>query len=469
MRVQYTIRTRILALLCAALAVIVTPALLFAHAHLVRSTPAANAKLNATPAALSLWFSESPELKFTGLKLLDSAGAEVALGPVAAMTGDKMAITAAIPAALAGGRYTVVWNTAAADGHPSNGKYTFTVISAAAPPAPAVLPMAEQPVSAPVTPVTAMPRAKSNAIVTPAPIVEFPVALRWAELVAVLVLIGTVVFRVVVLPGAALPAAVVAESDDRVRRLAQSALLLFVIATLTRVVAESDLIPNASSGRFRAVMMVAESTRWGHGWLIGLVGAAIALVGLLLARGSRTGWIVAGLGAVAIAASEGATGHAGASLRYLPLAIAMDLAHFIGGGGWLGALTALLLCGFPSLRSLDDVERARAGSRLVRSYHRAAIECVAIVLVTGLVASWLRLGAVGDLWTTDYGKILFRKIVLVLGLLAFGLYHQRTAVRPEWDSDTKFRFQRSATAELLLGALVVAATAFLVGTALPMH
>jgi putative copper export protein/methionine-rich copper-binding protein CopC len=460
MRVKYTIRTRILALVCAALAVIVTPALLFAHAHLVRSTPAAKASLAAPPTSLTLWFSESPELKFTALKLLDSAGREMPLGAVSALPGDKAAITAPITGTLPGGRYTVVWNTAAADGHASKGQYTFVVASSQQS---AVLPA--PPTSAESA--VATPHAKTNAVVTPSAVADFPVPLRWAELVAILVLIGTVVFRLVVLPDAGLPPHVLAEGDDRVRRLAQSALLLFVIATLTRVVAESNLIPNASNARMRAVMTVVESTRWGHGWLIGLCGAAVVLVGLLLARGSRVGWIVAGLGAVAIATSEGATGHAAAALHYLPLSIAVDLAHFLGGGGWLGGLTALLVCGLPSLRSLDETERQRAGSRLVRSYHRAALECVAIVLVTALIASWLRLTSVSDLWTTSYGAILFKKIMAVIAVLGFGLYHQSMAVRPDWGSDTKSRFQRSATAELFFGALVVAATAFLVGTSLP--
>ena len=43
---------RLVAVILATLAVIVTPALLFAHAHLVRSTPAADATLTTAPASL---------------------------------------------------------------------------------------------------------------------------------------------------------------------------------------------------------------------------------------------------------------------------------------------------------------------------------------------------------------------------------------------------------------------------------
>jgi putative copper export protein len=127
----------------------------------------------------------------------------------------------------------------------------------------------------------------------------------------------------------------------------------------------------------------------------------------------------------------------------------------------------VVLAGLPSLRSLNEGERIRAGSRLVRTYHGTAVEAVAIVVLTALVAAWLRLGRLDALWTTPYGSMLFRKLIFVAVLFGFGWYHRRTAVTPEWDHATSFRFRRSATAELLVGAIVVALTALLVSTGLP--
>ena len=57
--------------------------------------------------------------------------------------------------------------------------------------------------------------------------------------------------------------------------------------------------------------------------------------------------------------------------------------------------------------------------------------------------------------------------MFVLVALAFGLYHWKRVVTPEWDDDTRFRFQRSATGELIVGAIILAITALLVATALP--
>src|SRR3954466_14197964 len=118
---------RLVAVVSAALAVLAAPVLLFAHARLVRSLPVANGRVDAPPASLSLWFSERPELRFTKLQLLDSEGTEISLGAVRTIASDAMGVVADIQSSVMSGRYTVVWRTAAADGHPTSGRFSFTV------------------------------------------------------------------------------------------------------------------------------------------------------------------------------------------------------------------------------------------------------------------------------------------------------------------------------------------------------
>jgi methionine-rich copper-binding protein CopC len=114
------------AVACIALAVVLTPALLFAHARLVRSAPAVNARVSASPTSLSLWFSERPELRYTSIELVDSAGGVIPHGPITSI--DSMGVTAPIAATLAPGRYSVAWRTAAADAHGTSGRLAFLVI-----------------------------------------------------------------------------------------------------------------------------------------------------------------------------------------------------------------------------------------------------------------------------------------------------------------------------------------------------
>jgi putative copper export protein/methionine-rich copper-binding protein CopC len=456
--VRSRVRSRFLASFVAALAVLLTPALLFAHARLLRSSPAAMSTIAAPPTALRLWFSERPELRFSSIELVDSAGMVIPLGPLA--VGDSMSIVAAIPKPLAVGRYSIAWRTAASDGHSTNGRFTFVVAS----PADTTTPVATPPM---VPRQSTSGTRNANAPIEPGGSSVFSLPVRWAELVAAMVLVGAVVFRLFILPAAQWPVHEVADATDRTRRLAASVAMLFLIASITRLIAQSDLAMSPAISRGAAVMSTMRYTRWGHGWTFSGAGAAVALVGLLVARTTRSAWILAGIGAVAVCVGEAMTGHPGAMGRLAPLAVALDVAHFLSAGGWLGGLTCVLLCGLPALRAPDDATRSAAGSRLVRAYHRTAVECVAMTILSALIAAWLRFPSVSDLWTTDYGLALLRKVVVVVIVLAFGLFHWRRAVVRDWAATTAKRFRISATLELLAGAVVLALTTVLISTALP--
>lgn len=449
-------KLRFLAVIAATLAVIVTPALLFAHAHLVRSTPAADATLSVAPTSLQLWFSERPELRFTTLKLTDASGTPVSLGAVAKMASDPMAVTASITGSLANGRYTVAWRTAADDGHATSGTFAFVVSAAEV--TPAAVPVADTPT------VKRVP----NTVVEPAAQTNMSTAVRWADLVAVLTLVGTMIFALFVVPRAALPEDVSRDARDRARRLANSVLVLFVVTTLWRLSAEADLIPSAATARIAAMVTVARETTWGAGWLVGAAGVVIVAVGLVMSRSAWMGWFIAGVGAVAIALSQGLTGHAAAS-KQVALAAAIDVAHVLGAGGWIGGLAALTLCGLAATRRAERAGGPRLSHQVVRAYHRSAVECVTIVLVTAVAAigvAWFRLGQPTVFWTSAYGRILLIKMAFAAVLLGFGWFHWRTAVIPEWTDDTGFRFKRSVAVELLVGAGIVAVTAVLISTGL---
>src|SRR5262249_39319273 len=155
---------------------------------------------------------------------------------------------------------------------------------------------------------------------------------------------GAMIFSVFVVPGAKLPTTVALDARDKARRLAGSVLFLFVVTTLWRLSAQADLLPSAPASQVAAMMTIVRETGWGAGWLVGAAGALIAAVGLAFARRTPMGWFVGGVGVVAIAVSEGLTGHAAAS-KQMALAAAIDVSHVLGGGGWLGGLVAVALCG----------------------------------------------------------------------------------------------------------------------------
>jgi putative copper export protein/methionine-rich copper-binding protein CopC len=449
------ISRRMVAWIFGALAVLVTPALLFAHARLVRSEPAAGASVSA-PTDLSLWFSETPELKFTHVRVTDSTGAEVMLSPPGAAPG--MSVILRFTRALARGKYTVEWHTAAADGHSSSGKFAFTVIAAATS-------AVQSPAQAPPALSGSRPTAAANPVFSLEGGSVYSTPVRWMELVALLTIIGLAIFRLSIARDAKWTDDVAQESFVRAVTLARAVLLLFAIATLSRALAQAQLL-GVAGGRIQSLEMLVRVTRWGFGWGVGAVGVIVAAVGLLLAGRAAIGWVIASVGIVAMCVSESLTGHSG-SIAHAPLAIAVDVAHQLGAGGWVGGLAAVLLCAFPAMKRLGDAERAAAGSRLLRAYHGAAVECVSIVIASAIVAAWLRLPRLDALWTSDYGSMLLRKIFFVIILLIFGFYHWRRMVVPAWAETSARRFRRTAAAELVIAAVVVAITVLLASTSLP--
>ena len=98
----------------------------FAHAHLKSATPADKSTIKASPSELDLTFSEGLNLKFSGIKVTGPDKAVVKLGDPMLMQNDTV-LMVPVSGTLGAGTYTVEWHALSADGHKTNGSYTFTV------------------------------------------------------------------------------------------------------------------------------------------------------------------------------------------------------------------------------------------------------------------------------------------------------------------------------------------------------
>jgi methionine-rich copper-binding protein CopC len=133
---RLTFRAR---LLLAAVAAILVPAAVaappaVAHDSLSSTAPSRDAVLATAPDTVSLTLSEPPlnseQLNTTVLTVTDSAGKTVSDAKV---TVDGSTLSTKIAAGNAG-TYTVLWRAVGSDGHPIEGKYSFTVNAAAGTP-----------------------------------------------------------------------------------------------------------------------------------------------------------------------------------------------------------------------------------------------------------------------------------------------------------------------------------------------
>src|SRR5437868_4496008 len=98
---------------------------LYAHAHLERAEPAQGSVVHAVPRAVRLWFSEAPVLAATRVQLVGPDSIAVPLSALRVIA--DRGVEADVGGALAAGQYVVIWQTAAADGHPSRGRIAFRV------------------------------------------------------------------------------------------------------------------------------------------------------------------------------------------------------------------------------------------------------------------------------------------------------------------------------------------------------
>ena len=100
------------------------------HATLLRSTPAANARLTAPPKTVRLVFSEQVVPDLSQISLVGADGNSISL-KVANDPHDVHVLVGNVDTPLAGGSYKVVWRVLSADGHPVGGNYAFSLAGTA--------------------------------------------------------------------------------------------------------------------------------------------------------------------------------------------------------------------------------------------------------------------------------------------------------------------------------------------------
>lgn len=183
--------------------------------------------------------------------------------------------------------------------------------------------------------------------------------------------------------------------------------------------------------------------------------------------GASAGWVLAATGAVILAFTPALSGHAASTPRFAPLPTLTDGLHVIGAGGWLGSLLVLLVVGIPVALRLSLRERGPAVAALVNAFSPTALLFAGTVVATGVFAAWLHLGTVPALWESRYGQVLLLKLAVLAVVFGTGAYNWLRVKPALGDEAAVEPLRRSATLELIVGAVVLAVTAVLVATETP--
>jgi methionine-rich copper-binding protein CopC len=121
-----TIGRSIFALAAGAIVALVPVTVAFAHAHLVRATPAVGATVHEAPTEILLRFNEKLESAFSTVVVRDSAGKQVDKADAQVDKSDRLQMRVSVQP-LMSGVYKVEWRVMSADTHKVNGNFTFVV------------------------------------------------------------------------------------------------------------------------------------------------------------------------------------------------------------------------------------------------------------------------------------------------------------------------------------------------------
>jgi putative copper export protein len=294
-------------------------------------------------------------------------------------------------------------------------------------------------------------------------------AVRWLTFAGIVVATGAVAFTLLLVPamarrGGRAPVAAVEGAVERAARIGLLAGAALGVALVLRLFAQSAALHGGGAVAGPMLGTMLTRTFWGWGWILQAVATAVLLAGLWRARkGERWGWRLAALAVVALAFTPALSGHAVATSA---LAVVSDALHVLAAGGWLGTLLLMVVAGLPLLAATPERRTGEAAS-LVGAFSPLALTFAGILALTGVHAAWLHLPQLSDLWSSPYGRTLLVKLAALAAVFGTGAYNWRRA-KPALEKGHDVRpLRRSATAELVMGAVVLAVTAALVATPPP--
>ena len=135
-------------------------------------------------------------------------------------------------------------------------------------------------------------------------------------------------------------------------------------------------------------------------------------IALLSAR-TRGSDIVRGLGGCVVLAAAVAQSHSASRLSHRRPLMLLTALHHLGAAGWIGAMSALLLC----LRNNGRHAEART---LAKRYSTLALVSVPVLVGAGVLMAWVFIGQWQGVLGSSYGILVVAKAYLTLAMLVLG-------------------------------------------------
>ena len=387
----------------------VAPRPAYAHASLVRSSPANNETLRRAPARIVLNFSEAIERRLTEIKVLDKDNQRQDDGVTAFDDKDPTFVSVGVHS-LSPGLYYVNWsNVSAVDGHDYNGRYPFIVLNA------------DGTFPAGVSLDTTGGQTSGGGQLLPS---NFDSALKWIALLS-LAIAGGAAFMLV---AGIRPGAVFLEDEDynKLTDAAERWVVNMGHVLLPAAFIASGFLVLLSINRFGTNISLIDyltTVRTGQYRLAQLLLFVVALVGadaLFLGRTARQRDIGLGvllLGVVGAMFTYSMVSHSASGTGKF-WSVASDFAHLAAAAGWLGALVMLIPLVRWSRREMQGAQRFLLLANILDRFSIIAGLSVFVILATGAFNGLAEIPTASAMIDTTYGKVLLAKLALLAPLLA---------------------------------------------------
>ena len=240
-------------------------------------------------------------------------------------------------------------------------------------------------------------------------------------------------------------------SVQKIRRYALGFALIGLAATCLVFSLGGAALTGDAAGMFDAEMLgLLWTTQVGTALAYRLIGLLLLVFGLMLGRGGL--WMSAFGGTLALW-SFATVGHVpDKDMLWLNVLL---MIHLIAGALWIGILTPL--------KRLAVEATVSKAAHLGHRFGRLAIVVVPLLILVGIVMSYVLVGSVSALIGTGYGQVLIVKVAVVAALLGLAAANKLRFIprMKSGDTDAANHLSMSISLEWLAVSVILLVTAVL--------
>ncbi len=386
-----------------------------AHAVLLESNPASEVVLEVSPTEIRLSFNENVSPIF--VKVLNATGAEVgAAGEFRVQSND---VYLPLGEGLENGTYIAVYRVISADTHPVGGSVLFAVGEA-------------------IADVGAVADSSTAASGWQLPVAANRILLYAAGALSA----GSALLMLLM----KLPAGVVTVLKTQGER---TSLLTAVALLLAIGLGGAEMLAGGVGALFSvSTWSTGLTSTLGSSAMLGIPGTLLLWSAFRQSEARMPGLMI---GAVLVLGSFLVTGHAATAPPAWAMALVVGM-HLFAAAFWFAAL-------HPLAHAAKTLEPVEAG-QLLEYFSARAIWVVALLLLSGVIISWVQVQSIAAFVTTDYGIRLLIKVALVLIVIGLALLNKQklTSRVMAAEQGAADALRRSIRGEYILMLLIMAVT-----------